>query len=174
MPVPLSTIRLDALLLKQNDLPPDVQGGQVRRSGPPKLAGLPRAAQIVWQEFIISGKYLSDGIAIFLYEGSADLCKAYAKVTEDMTRDGEKLMPVAGVGEIARLSETIIRAQVNIMGARSVTEGRSATVIFVRCHALVYIHLFARPASTDLATADVASKYAQRIDKKLAEYVCPQ
>lgn len=147
--VPLEDLDIESVLVKDGDLPENLERDQVKSSLPDSLKALvPAPNRVVRQEFT-SGIFRSDGTTIMLYESLDDLQKAYPVVVDLVfeSAGGES----AGIGE------------------QSAIEGvQSPKIIFVRCHALVWVGLFT--GADDVR--DMALEYAKRLDKRLAELVC--
>jgi hypothetical protein len=152
--VPLSDVNLDDILLNPGDLPPEYIGQQISHNPPAIFESVQEVVQVVQQPFEV-GKYPSDGITIFLFSSPTDLDSAYKRVTEIISIGA--LEPLSEVGEKAVIQE-------EGQGVFLVT---SVQVVFIRCHALVYIQLFASDATTDLATS-----YAKKVDKRISPLVC--
>jgi hypothetical protein len=148
--VPLSEVDLEAILILPGDLPTDFVGGQIKSKVTNEFKDVPDAAQVVQQGFR-AGDYSADGITILLYESPSDIDAAY-KV---FLREERRLGPLSDVGEKAKIFSSGL-------------DVKSVQILFVRCHAIVFIDLFATSAS-----ADVATTYAQRLDKRLTPLVCP-
>ena len=148
-------INLEEMLLKEGDLPTEFVGGQITSKPPLPFKGVPKPQQIVQRGFR-AGAYASDGIVIALYQSPSDLEAAYNAVTQAVSKEKDRSVnPLSDVGEHGVIVEH------DTVGINSVQ------VVFMRCHALAYIDLFSTSASTD-----VASTYAQRIDKRLNSLVC--
>jgi hypothetical protein len=149
----LSEIDLDTILLLPGDLPPACVGGQIRSAVPRQFGDLPAADSVVTQD-LYDGDYKAEpGVMILLYESSSDLDEAY----EGVCTSEELSQQVADVGERAMASESY----------NTLFNVGSATLVFVRCHALVYLDLFSPTADTEVVVA-----YAQRLDERLSPLVC--
>ena len=154
--IPLSKISLEAIILQPGDLPTEFVGGQVKSKPLVRFEEVPVAEQAIQQSFR-AGAYASDGVMILLYKSSQDIETGYNTLTSILGKDKDKTSkPLSVVGEKATI------AQSSVAGVKSVQ------VVFVRCHALTYVDLFSTSAN-----ADVATTYAQRLDKRLSSLVCP-
>jgi len=159
-PIPLSDIDLESILLLSGDLPIEFVGDQVKTIPPKVFNGAPTADQVI-QQTIRSGIYGGDGISILLYQSPSDLDTAYNIVNKAMEIKGKNgiFKPLPNLGEKAVFSQSLSMFESQMI--------YSTQIVFTRCHALVYIDLFA--PSADLV---VATTYAQRLDKRLKPLVC--
>lgn len=159
-PIPLSEIDLETILLVSGDLPPDFVGGQVKSIPPKYLEGGPTADQVIQQGFR-AGAFASQGILILLYKSPSDLETAYSTMLER----SNNFEPLADIGEKAAIKGgNVDENALIIVGVGA----KSTQLVFTRCHALVYIDLYATSASVEVTTT-----YAQRLDKRLTSLLCP-
>jgi len=153
--IPLSEMNLEPILLVSGDLPPEFYGVQVKSVPPRGFEGIPPADQVIQQGFR-AGAYAADGITIALYKSPSDVDTAYSTVNNVLEKKDKALQPLSDVGEKATIADA------DVWGIDS------TQIVFTRCHALVYIDLFATTAGPEVATT-----YAQRLDKRLKPSVCP-
>lgn len=161
-PIPLSQINLENLLLQDGDLPTVFVGQQVISRPPVDIGSVPSPDQAINRAFR-AGDFASDGVTILLYESAFDLERAYDIVVGIISESAQP-RALAQVGESAVLTEETSDPSLMLVGIPPAT---SAKVVFIRCHALVYIDLFASEAD-----ANVAADYARRIDQRLQPVVC--
>ena len=154
-PIPLANIDLEPILVVDGDLPTRFIGGQIKSSVPTEFPKIPVPDQVIRRELQI-GEIVTSGVEIFLYEDTGNLEEAYNIVTE-VVSTSRALSPLDTVGAKAMFFEDRNTNLALILRG----------VIFVRCHALVTILL----ADTS-ANADVATAYAQRLDKRLLPLIC--
>lgn len=161
-PVPLSQLNLENLLIQDGDLPPIFVGQQVVSRPPVDIGSVPPADLAINREFR-AGEFGSDGVTILLYESLDDLERAY-DIVAGVIAEKTPARPLSQVGEKAVVTERTIGESLLLLGMSSAT---SAKVVFIRCHAVVYIDLFA-----SVADAEMAAEYARRIDQRLDPLVC--
>jgi len=161
---PLSEIRLEDLLLNDGDLPTVFVGQQIVSQPPVDIGGVPPADQSINRKFR-AGDFASDGVTILLYESISDLRQAFDFVAGIMS-EGSDAGPVAGIGENAMQTEEALGG-LPLVGGLSLPSATSVKLVFMRCHALVYIDLFSSEANLAVAT-----EYAKRIDARLQPEVC--
>ncbi len=159
-PIPLSEIDIERILLLKGDLPTIFEGGQVKNKIPEKFVGIPEPDQSIQQTFIdTEGSWGEDlSIMILIYSSISDLTSAYGIVIKKAGWDDTTFTPISDVGEKA-VGASKTYDELPYIGMTN------AKVIFSRCHALVYISL--------KRNMDVATTYAQRLDKRLKLLVCP-
>ena len=163
-PVPLSQLNLESLLIQDGDLPTIFLGQQVVSRPPVDIAAVPPADQAINREFR-AGEFASDGVTILLYEFISDIETAYGVVVRVIS-EGTTTRAVTQLGEKAVVTEETIGGIPMVAGV-SIPSATSAKVVFIRCHAIVYIDLFASEADAEVAVA-----YAMRIDQRIQALVC--
>jgi hypothetical protein len=160
--IPLSKINLEELILLKGDLSPEYVGGQIKTDWPKDIdAKFPDPDNLVQQSFR-NGIFGSDGITIALYDSVSNVQIAYQAFTEAMSVEKvDKKNELSDIGEKAFITISAGGGFLNIPYSVSVK------LVFMRCHSVVFIDLFASAASED-----VAITYGKRLDKRLSPIVC--
>ena len=160
LPVPVSEIDLDEILIQAGDLPPGFSGGQIRSLAPEglKCSKTIDAKKTVFQQLAKNGGP-NGGVSVFLYdyEDEEKIRWSYAYLSGKLTNDvNTKAENISDIGEKARVQQ--------LFPWKLVRGGMS--LVFVRCNAVVCITF---GGSTDL---DIITSYAKRLDNRLSELVC--
>ena len=166
VPVPLAAtavvrpdIDLASVLKRAGDLPGGLSGGEVKDGAPPEWAvlGVPDADAAGMQIFEKNGQP-KGSVIISLYESRPMLEQATSALAYTMTRAGEIF------GELKQFPADVGEKAIFVPANEP---GSSTGLLFVRCHALVYVHLETGKTDTNPVTA-----YAQRLDTLLKPLVC--
>lgn len=163
-PTPVTAAALESYLIRPGDLPAGYAAAQIRTILPEMFDGFPKTDVQIFQELERAGER-AGWVAILMYNREADLDVAYRGL-------------LRGFGESQRGTGTaIIREVISEVGDRA--EGvslsvdilgvtlNSVDIAFVRCAALVHIRMV---GASDF---DPATSYAQRLDARLADAICP-
>jgi len=153
--IPLSEIDLEPLLFQPGDLGSDFKIQQIKDTAALKVDGLPTAEQIVSVGFL-NGKLASDGVTVWLFKSIDDVPKSADIVRHKIDPAPQ---PSNNIGEEAWSSE-------NVNSGPIMPGSIGASVVFVRCNALVYVQLFS------YEHLDSVETYARRLDKRLKPVIC--
>lgn len=155
--IPFAELDIEALLFQEGDLPAEYKMGQITNDLIKDLRNLPKASQII-QVTISEGSFLSDGAIALLYDDLSDVEKAYSEAEKAIQREEGSFEKISDIGEKGAL----------VIGPMSVLFAtRTNYLVFVRCHAVVYIQLFGSYSSRSIIL-----NYGERIDKRLQAVVC--
>jgi hypothetical protein len=154
--VPLADLDFGPILIQPGDLPAGYSGGQIISTPPAMFKGIPQPVDQIWQEFE-QDSHLAGGVAVFVYDTSTASANAYN--FELGTMETISPSPVQNLGEQARIAIT----DVTISGG----DIHGVDLVFIRCNTVVYIRL------TGSTNPDDVIPYAQHLDGRLSEIVCP-
>lgn len=163
MPMPLSEVDLEPILILPGDLPAGLSGAQVRDSLPEMFDEPPEAENQIYQQFQREGK-AAGGVAVTLYESNADLDAAYTLLLGgfgDSDIDSSVTVERKVVSDVGERAETVT-LQGTILGIVF----DSVDLAFVRCGAVVHTRM-----SGSANLIDIVS-YARRLDERLTSLVC--
>ncbi len=137
------SVDLDRLVIQDGDLPPGMDGGQIRELRAMQRPAMPAPVQAVYQE-IRQHDLVVGNVLVALYASVGETEKTYADVAERPN----SAHPDA-IGEQATLA---LRPE-------------GPVLVFTRCHALATVQMLGVDAAT-------LSAYAQRLDHRLAAAIC--
>ncbi len=145
-----SGTRLKRIAYQKGDLTSEFIAGISDDEAPKFYKELPHAQQVHYRQ-ILKGTDVSGGVTLFQYDSSEDLDAAYKWIVY-MLEPGGEFNPKVGEKSMA-----------SYIGP-DFTFGE---VVFVRCNMLVHIRL------TNISEPGVVVQYAQRLDARLQESICP-
>jgi hypothetical protein len=154
--IPLDKIDLESLAIQEGDLPAGYSESQVRTILPEMFEGIPEPINGLYQQFEHDNE-AAGGVSIIIYQAESTADKAYYQMQQGMGDDAKLF---SGLGERAHI--TIIN--ITMLGITMQT----VDLLFIHCATIVYIRM------SDTINTDYAVAYAERLDKRLSPYICPQ
>ena len=151
--IPLSQLNLEETLLITGDLPPKYYISVIHNEIKDSFSGLDVQPPAQFISFITATGEIGEGgqVHIFLYDDLAALEDAYTIIVANPNAFGDKTKKLSDIGEKGLV----------FLHDPSLFLPRWQSVIFVRCHALVWMG----------SSADTVN-YSQRLDKRLQPFVC--
>lgn len=153
-PISLTDIDLEPLLIQDGDLPAGLSGAQVRSTPPNMFRDITGAANQIHQQFARDGNS-AGGVAVFLFEETADRDQAYAVILDGFG-DTIEAVDVGEQGSATPPTTSMINQGLN-----------SYDLLFSRCAAVAHIRMSGEFMDINMITA-----YAERLDQRLTEAVC--
>ena len=151
VPTPFSELNLEDLLVQPGDLPPGIQGSQIRSHPPAMFDGIVQPDYEVYQLFEQSGQQ-AGGVAVFVYEDMNDVREAYEFILKGM--GGKQGTEPASLGDEAA----------TIVVELPFSEERMTDLVWRHCHSVVHVRIGGTP--------DAAIAYGERLIERLSELVC--
>jgi len=164
-PIPFSELDLEPLLVQSNDLPPEINGSQVRNQPPEIVPGLPQPNKQIYQAFGRTDGgivFENSGVYVFIYDNLQDAKNSYlfilAAMQESRVQGASPNFP----------KEVNINNQVGEQSAwmnSPFTNFEPVTdLAWLNCHAVFFVRM--------RGNSDATISYAQRLNQRLSSLVC--
>lgn len=155
-PASLSPLDIEELI-QPGDLPAEFEVGQMSHTPPDILESGPPAIQIFHQP-VTEGRLTSEGVAVLIYENRSQADEAYQQITGVLEQE-EPLQDFPDLGEKALYYEKFTNGYLS---------SYTTKIVYQRCQAVIFVSLFSPKAKAEVVTA-----YAQKVDDRLRQLVCP-
>lgn len=164
-PIPFSELDLEPLLIQSNDLPPEINGSQVRNQPPAIVPDLPQPDKQIFQAFGRTDGgtvFENSGVYVFIYDNLPDAKNSYlfilAAMQESRVQGASPSFPKE-VNIDDRVGEQSAWMDSPFMDFKPVID-----LAWLNCHAVFFVRI--------LGNSDAAISYAQRLNQRLSPLVC--
>jgi hypothetical protein len=164
-PIPFSELDLEPLLVQSNDLPPEINGSQVRNQPPEIVPGLPQPDKQIFQAFGRTDGgivFENSGIYVFIYNNLPNAENSYLFILDAMQESrvqGASPSFPEKVNIDDKVGEHSAWMKAPFMNFEPVTD-----LAWLNCHAVFFVRM--------RGNSDAAISYAQRLNQRLSPLVC--
>jgi hypothetical protein len=166
-PIPLSEINIEPFLIQANDLPPQLNGSQVRDQTPEIVPGIPQPINQIYQAFgrtdggIVFEK---SGIYVFIYNDLEAAKYSYQFVLKAM-QEGRTHGAVPKYADPSKVhAENEVGEESAWMKAPFMNFEPVTDLAWRNCNAVFYVRM--------VGDSDVANAYARRLNERLTPLIC--
>ncbi len=164
-PIPFSELDLEPLLVQDNDLPPQINGSQVRDEPPAIVGDIPKPVKQIFQAFGRTDGgivFENSGVYVFVYNELEEAENSYLYILDAMqegrTQGASPSYPET-VNVDNNIGEKSAWMKAPFTNLEPVTD-----LAWMNCHAVFFVRM--------IGNSDATIAYSQRINKRIAPLIC--